>query len=256
MRRLRSRPVQLQVISAVVLATALVLSPMWAGSATAAVLGAPDIVVHGGGSTGADESLFSGSIGDARCPRGTVDSYWTVDGPDLPPDQAFLAPGNVTGTGPQEFRGASIANLRANNSGSFSRDGVYTIRFNCVRSDGKVSDTYDRRLRYVAGGAGTFTVEAVPAHLRLAAGSGAPAGTAPTAVAGGSLGTSAQSTPSAIASATEGLAAELGDQRAATSASDSWTALGGVAGLLVLLGGLGLVLLARRKRWFGLGGRA
>lgn len=118
---------------------------------------------------GTDSTLFHGYVQDARCPRGTADSYWSVDGPDLPRDQAILAPGNTTGTGPQQFRSASIANLRTVNSGAFSRSGTYVIRFNCVRSpDGKVTDTYQAELVYRAGGTGSFTIRGarlIPAEV-------------------------------------------------------------------------------------------
>ena len=112
--------------------------------ADAAVLGSITLTP----TAGTDTTLVDGSV-TAACPAGTGDSYFTVEGPDLPADQAILAPGNATGVGTFTFDNASIANLRATNAGSFSADGTYTFKFNCVASsDGHVSDTYTRKIAY------------------------------------------------------------------------------------------------------------
>jgi hypothetical protein len=160
---------------------------------------------------GTDSTLFNGYIQASHCPAGTSDSYWTVDGPDLPRDTAFLAPGNRTGTGPQKFRSAAISNLRTVNAGAFSRSGTYFIRFSCVPANGKVKDSYEVELRYHAGGQGSFEVRGaklIPAKV-LDPTYGTPA---PAAPAGASPG--ASSRPQ---SSTAGGAAPDSDPKASPS---------------------------------------
>jgi hypothetical protein len=162
------------VSSAAVVSTGLLL--VAAPAANAAVLGEVSISPL----TGTDSTLFGGTV-TAACPAGTADSYWSIDGPDLPADQAILAPGNPTGTGAQSFSGASIANLKSANAGSFSASGSYFVRFNCVDgTTGLVSDTYQSRLDYTAGGAGAYSVFVAPVSttttLSHDAGAGVEAG--------------------------------------------------------------------------------
>ena len=139
----------------------LVLSVAATGTASAAVLGSISVRPL----TGTDATLFGGSIANAQCPAKTGDSFFSMEGPGIRQGEAFLGPStNVTGTGPQEFSGASIANLKTNNAGSFATTSTYVITFNCIRDpDGAITDTYQRRLNYVAGGAGSYTIETVSA---------------------------------------------------------------------------------------------
>ena len=170
-----TRPIA-AVSAGAVVSTGLLLAV--APAANAAVLGS--VSVSPG--SGTDSTLFGGSVTSA-CPAGTADSYWTIDGPDLPADQAILAPGsNSAGTGAQSVSGASIANIKSANAGSFSASGSYFVKFNCVSgTTGLVSDTYQSTLNYTAGGAGSWSV-VVPATsttttLTSDAGSGVEAGT-------------------------------------------------------------------------------
>jgi hypothetical protein len=196
--------------------------------------------------SGSDATLLFGYVADARCPRTTADSYWTVDGPDLPRDTAILAPGNTTGTGPQQFRGASIANLKTINSGAFSRSGTYTIRFSCVRApDGKVSDSYEATLRYHAGGKGSFQVvgaRPVPAYVLDPTASRPPTAAAtpskaPAPRAGGPAGSSVPSDrPTAAPTpASSGLASQGGRGTGEEGALGWWLVLAGL--VPVALGG-------------------
>jgi hypothetical protein len=169
-----SRPIAAVTAGAVV-STGLLLA--LAPAANAAVLGSVSVSPL----SGTDSTLFGGSV-TASCPAGTGDSYWSIDGPDLPADQAILAPGNATGTGAQSFSGASIANLRSANAGSFSASGTYFIRFNCVSgTTGTVSDTYQSSMSYTAGSGGSYTIAVPPTSttttLTSDAGSGVEAGT-------------------------------------------------------------------------------
>jgi hypothetical protein len=174
------RPVA-AVSAATVMSTGLLLA--LAPAANAAVLGTVNVSPL----SGTDSTLFGGSV-TASCPAGTADSYWSIDGPDLPADQAILAPGNATGTGPQSFSGASIANLRSANAGSFSASGTYLIKFNCVDGGtGLVSDTYQSQMSYTAGGAGAYTIAVPPTSTTTTlvhdAGAGVEAGTTVTLTA-------------------------------------------------------------------------
>jgi len=130
------------------------------GKADAAVLGAIAVSPN----VGHDETLFTGAIKDARCPNGTGDSFFTVDGPDIPRNAAFIGGGAAKGTGYQFFRNASIANIRTTHSGAFTHSGAYTIRFSCVRfSDGKVVDSYTRVMDYTAGRKGSWRLRGTSA---------------------------------------------------------------------------------------------
>jgi hypothetical protein len=112
---------------------------------------------------GTDQTLFDGAVAQARCPRGTGDSFFTVDGPGLEPNTAFLGFGNRTGTGFQSFAGATIANIRTASTGAFQTSGSYHVRFSCVRaSDGVVTGSYTRRLDYEAGGGGSWRFAGYP----------------------------------------------------------------------------------------------
>lgn len=138
---------------ALVVALAMSLGVMSAGRAHAATLG--QIAVSP--TVGGDETLFTGAIENAHCPEGTGDAFFTVDGPDLPPNSAAIGFGKDNGVGYQFFRNASIANIRATNTGAFTHSGAFTIRFNCVRaSDGKVVGSYTRVMEYVAAGQGSW----------------------------------------------------------------------------------------------------
>ena len=140
----------------------LALSAAATGTASAAVLGTIEVSPL----TGNDSTLFGGFIANAQCPARTGDSSFSMEGPGLNPTEANLAGGNTTGTGRREFSGASIANLKSNNAGSFTASGTYTITFNCIRNpDGVVSDTYERKLNYVAGSGGAFTIQAISAPV-------------------------------------------------------------------------------------------
>ena len=132
------------------------LATVAAAPASGAVLG--QVTVNP--TSGNDQTLFGGSA-TTDCPAGTTDSYWTIDGPDLPRDTAFLGAGNSSGDGPQSFSGAAISNIRAVEAGSFSASGAYRIRFNCF-GESSVTDTYEAQLNYTAGGAGAWTISAVP----------------------------------------------------------------------------------------------
>ena len=252
-RQHRRRPAVRVVATCVV---ALVGLP--GGTATAAELGGIDVRMTTGSASGTDESLFLGNLPDARCPAGTGDSFFTMEGPGLRPYEAFLGPGNTTGTGPQKFSGASVANLRTNNTGSFVRSGTYVITFLCVRSpDGAVSDVYTRRLDYVAGGAGSVVIRpASAAPVRPAAmptpptpagaGSPAPAATA----APGAVRPSSRAVPSGAASAGEASPAPSGSARQRPTSSQGPAALPGLVGGFAVLAAIAavLLLLARRRQ--------
>lgn len=230
------------------------------GTATAAELGGIDVRMTTGSATGTDGSLFLGNLPDARCPAGTGDSFFTMEGPGLRPYEAFLGPGNTTGTGPQKFSGASVANLRTNNTGSFVRSGTYVITFLCVRSpDGAVSDVYTRRLDYVAGGAGSVVIRpasAAPARPAamptppMPASAGSPAPTAPAATpAPGAVRPSSRAVP-AGAAAGEASPAGAGSGRQRPASSEGPAALPGLVGGFAVLAAIAavLLLLARRRQ--------
>ncbi len=151
-------------VAAATLATAGI-AVVTAAPASAAVIGQIKVRINGGFTTGDNESLFGGTIDNAQCPVGTVDSFFSIDGPDLPgaPDYGgALGPGTTTGTGKQEFSGASIANLKTNNAGSFSADNSYQMRFNCFDLTGVATDTYEATLTYKIAGPGSFTFSETP----------------------------------------------------------------------------------------------
>lgn len=135
-------------------------------SASAAVLGGVDMRPRSGN----DQTLFFGSIPDAHCPKGTLDSYFEIFGSDIgmeapggSGDMGFLGQGTVEGRGMQSFNGASIANLKTTNAGAFSRSGAYRIRFGCIDGRGRPTDSYERVLDYAAGVPGVFTLRPGPA---------------------------------------------------------------------------------------------
>jgi hypothetical protein len=241
---------QVATVGAVVAVLAVVGLAGAAGKAHAETLGRIQVSPL----SGTDATLISGYLEDARCPKGTGDSYWTVDGPDLPRDQAFLAPGNATGTGPQVFRGASLANLKTTNSGAFSGSGTYVLRFSCVRSpDGKVTSSYQAQLRYKTGGAGSFQVvgaKPVPVHVldpKLSpAPEPVPASAQPAAGSAGTAGTPGGSAePSSVPTATKAPAG--GGPVAAPSRDEGSAGIGWwVAVLALLLVAAGAWLLRRR----------
>ncbi|HWH28758.1 MAG TPA: Ig-like domain-containing protein, partial [Mycobacteriales bacterium] len=126
-------------------------------------------------STGNDQTIFGGSV-TGQCPAGTTDVFWDISGPDLPAEQAILAPGANNGVGPQSFSGASIANLKSANAGSFATAGTndYKIRFNCF-GQSSVTDFHEVTLRYTTGGAGSWTI-VYPARATETVLSASPAG--------------------------------------------------------------------------------
>jgi hypothetical protein len=222
------------------------------GKARAAELGPIEVAPL----SGSDSTLFTGYVKETRCPKGTADSYWSIDGPDLPRDQAILAPGNTTGTGAQLFRNASIANLKALNSGAFSRSGSYTIRFNCVRSpDGTVSSTYQAELRYTAGGKGAFRIigaKRVPDYVLDPQLSPAPKAVVTTSPAVGTGTTSPGATPGAAPSATPSSSAgtqpAVAPDSSPLAASDRGSAAGWWLALVGVPVALGAWALSRRSR--------
>ena len=253
----------------VVVACAVGLVGWLGGPAAAAELGGIDVRMTTGSASGTDASLFLGNLPDARCPAGTGDSLFTMEGPGLRPYEAFLGPGNTTGTGPQEFSGASVANLRTNNAGSFVRSGTYVITFLCVRSpDGAVSDVYARRLDYVAGGAGSIVIRpgpAAPAQPGVdptpsAPGSASPGGTSlgstsPTGAAmpaatTGAARLSPTAVPPAAASAGGAGPADPGSGGQRPARSVSKAAFPGLVGGLAVLAAFAavLLLLARHRQ--------
>ena len=206
----------------VAIGSAVLLAGLPGGTATAAELGGIDVRMTTGSASGTDESLFGGKLPDARCPAGTGDSLFTMEGPGLRPYEAFLGSGNATGTGPQEFSGTSVANLRANNAGSFLRSGTYVVTFLCVRSpDGAISDVYTRRLDYIAGGAGSVVIRPGPAAPGRSAAPASPAAV-PTPLTPGSSGPAPSATPAASAARSA-----PGATRPSPSVDSSSAALGG-----------------------------
>lgn len=155
------------------------LAVVTAAPASAAVLGS--ITVNP--LSGTDATLFGGSL-TAACPQGTTDSFFNIFGDaGLGPDGGFLGQGSTTGTGPQSFSGASIANLKTVNAGSFATSGAYEIRFSCFGTS-SVTDTYTATLNYLVGGTPnpipngapiTWTI-AVPARATATTLSATPAG--------------------------------------------------------------------------------
>ena len=259
-------------LPAVVVACAVGMVGLSGGPAAAAELGGIDVRMTTGSASGTDGSLFLGNLPGARCPAGTGDSLFTMEGPGLRPYEAFLGPGNTTGTGPQEFSGASVANLRTNNPGSFTRSGTYVVTFNCVRSpDGAVSDVYARRLDYTAGGAGSIVIRpgpAAPARPSVdptprAPGSASPGGTSPGSTSPGSTSPTgavpaatagaARLSPTSVppAAASAGGAGPAGSgsagQRSARSVSRA-ASPGLVGGLAVLAATAAVLLLLARRR--------
>ena len=244
-----------------VVSWAFVSAALPAATASAAELGGIDVRMTTGSASGTDESLFLGNLPDARCPAGTGDSFFTMEGPGLRPYEAALGPGNTTGTGPQQFSGASVANLRANNTGSFARSGTYVITFNCVRSrDGAVSDVYARRVDYTAGGAGSVVIRpgpSAPAPRAALATPPTPTGPTPT----GNAASAATAVPAPVRPAVSpapSAAGPAGESRPAeprpagqrpTSNADTGRSAGLVGGLVVLTAvGAVLLLLARRRQ--------
>lgn len=243
----------------VALTCAVVLVGLSGRTAAAAELGGIDVRMTTGAASGTDASLFLGKLPDARCPAGTGDSFFSMEGPGLTLYDAFLGQGNTTGTGPQEFSGASVANLRTNNAGSFVRSGTYVITFHCVRSpDGAVPDVYTRRLDYVAGGAGSIVIRPGPAApARPSAVSAPPApGSAPAAPAAPAAtaapGANRPSSDEIASSDPTGGANPAGPtttgQRPSSDAGASGSA--GLAGGLVVLAAAAaaILLLARRRK--------
>lgn len=134
----------------------LVLSAVSTGTAAAAVQGSITVSP----SVGTDATLFGGTIANAQCPLNTAESLFTMEGPGIPPLTAFLGPGPNSGTGRQEFSGASIANLKSVKAGTFASDSVYRIVFNCLGSTGQVLDTYEANMNYTVAGPGGYTITA------------------------------------------------------------------------------------------------
>ena len=242
----------------VALTCAVVLVGLSGRTAAAAELGGIDVRMTTGAASGTDASLFLGKLPDARCPAGTGDSFFSMEGPGLTLYDAFLGQGNTTGTGPQEFSGASVANLRTNNAGSFVRSGTYVITFHCVRSpDGAVPDVYTRRLDYVAGGAGSIVIRPGPAApARPSAVSAPPAsGSAPAAPAAPAATTapganrpSSGEIPSADPTGQPSPAGPTtAGQRPSSDAGASGSA-GLAGGLVVLAAAAAVLLLARRRK--------
>ena len=134
------------------------LATLAPGVASAAVLGSISVSP----TSGTDSTLFSGSIANAQCPAGTANSFFQIIGADVGTNgSGYLGDGTTTGQGRQGFVGASIANLKSTNTGSFSASGAYRITFNCESAAG-ITDTYRTTLNYVAGGAGAFSIQAPP----------------------------------------------------------------------------------------------
>ena len=134
------------------------LATLAPGVASAAVLGSISVSP----TSGTDSTLFSGSIANAQCPAGTANSFFQIIGADVGANgSGYLGDGTTTGQGRQGFVGASIANLKSTNTGSFSASGAYRITFNCESAAG-ITDTYRTTLNYVAGGAGAFSIQAPP----------------------------------------------------------------------------------------------
>ncbi len=214
--------------------------------ANAVVIGVIDVAP----AKGTDATLFSGVV-DARCPTTTADSYFSIDGPGLPHDQAILAPGNTTGAGRQAFTTQAIANIKAINSGSFLQSGTYTLRFNCVRTpDGKVTNTYERALRYVAGGSGSWTLAPAPAFSpppprpaasrqpsagATSAPSTPPSGSSAPSAPGGSLDSSTSGQPGGADSAAGRAAPDDGPSPALVVGVGA-AVIGGLAGLATIAG--------------------
>ena len=156
------------------------LAAFTATAASAAVQGPVNVTLPGGAAIGTDTTLFGGSI-TAACPAGTDDSLFDIVGSDIGPLVAngigFLGAGNLTGQGFQSFTGASIANLKTTNAGSFASSGAYTIRYRC-ESGAATLATYETTMNYTAGAGGSFTIvaPAAPARSTTTALSAAPAG--------------------------------------------------------------------------------
>ena len=109
--------------------------------------------------SGNHATIFSGTA-TTDCPADSQGSLFTLEGPNLDPFQAFLGNGTATGDGAQSFVGASIANLKTNNAGSFTATSVYRIVFSCINGAGAATDTYEANLNYtfVSATAGTYTI--------------------------------------------------------------------------------------------------
>jgi hypothetical protein len=235
---------------------ALVVVATSGGRARAADLGPVGVKPR----VGTNNTLFFGYLAHAKCPAGTTDSYWTVDGPDLPHDTAFLGQGNASGTGEQQFRGASIANVRTAYPDSFRRSGTYFVRFSCVPPDGKVRDSYQVPLLYRVAGRGSWQAQGaqqVPDYV-LDPSVASPAPTSPsrpTAAPGGGPAPPA-SGPSATTSRSPGAVpsgpASAGQATgSATSAQGSGGGSGSSGGWwlgLLLLPALGVAAWALRRR--------
>lgn len=159
---------RIQRLSGAVLAATLAtagLSVATATPASAAILGPVTVSP----ASGDDSTLFGGSA-TTDCPADTAESGWFVEGPNIGTQEAAIGAGPTNGDGAQSFSGASIANLKANNAGSFTTNSVYRIVFACVSApDGVVRDTYEANLNYTAGGAGAFTITAPPVADRTSA---------------------------------------------------------------------------------------
>lgn len=177
------RTTALAVTGALVLSGALAASALQASPASAAVLGAPVVSP----TTGTNETLFGGSLANAQCPAGTDSAFWSMEGGDLTPDTyaAFLGDStNATGTGAQEFSGASVANIKTV-TGQMTTAGTYRVEFHCFAGPTK-TDSYQLAFAYDPAGVGSWTATAAPVATVPEA-PGPPAATAPTTGASATL---------------------------------------------------------------------
>ncbi|HWH28081.1 MAG TPA: hypothetical protein VNU26_03805 [Mycobacteriales bacterium] len=221
---------------------------------------------------GNDATLLRGAV-ESDCPPDTTDSFWTIDGPGLPPETAFLPTayaGDDKGDGLQAFRGASVSNIRTVNPESFTTSGQYRIRFNCFGATSVVA-TYEAVMAYRPGSGGSFTVApavagapaadpnlALPVDERPVA-PGGPAAGAPGSTPGGPSAEPPSdplaAAPSAPGAGSSGAAGGDGDQAQAQRPASADSDAGGGGPWLVALAALVLAVaagavLGRRRGWF------
>jgi len=124
-------------------------------------------------STGANETIFGGTVANAACPAGTDYAGFFMEGGDLDPLEAWLGDAsNATGTGAQAFSGASVANLKSV-TGGMAVAATYWVTLQCYQGENLVG-FYETPFTYNPSGTGSWnaslaTVPAAPAKPGVSA---------------------------------------------------------------------------------------
>lgn len=244
-----------------------VVGVLGAGQASAAAPLGPVFVEP---QKGTDTTLFHGAVGEAQCPKGTEEALFDVIGDDIGEKVphgsqmiGFLGQAAVP-SGTVEFGNNAVVNLRTVSPGAFTHSGTYRIRLRCMTGADQKA-TYETKLEYTAGGAGSFRIvgngkrPTTPAALPTSGPYSIPGGTGGGKVTPGTG--SVTPSPSAAASAAPDAAEAqvIGDapdkiatqkvsaQGSSENSQKSTLAVGGLLGVAGLLA-LAWLALGRRKR--------